>query len=425
MRRATGADEYKTSIRCTIIEAALEYFISILVSGAYLARITGALGFSDSLTGVLSSFVSLGCLFQLGSVVLLKNVRSAKKPVLAGYTVNQLLFMLVYLLPVLPMDAAVKTVLFLVCFCGAFAISNLIIPAKTDWFLGLVDDRSRGMFTAKKEIVSLIGGMAFSFGMGRMIDTLEAAGNTAGAFIAGAVTVFALMVLHKFSILPVKEKARAAGAPGEKADIRALLKDGMFLRIVLVFVLWNIAMYSAVPFYGAYQIKELGFSMTFVSILSIAYAVVRASCSPAMGRLADRKGFGSMVRLCFAIAALGFFVNIFTVPANGKVFYMLYYCLNAISMAGINSSIANLIFDHVCGPNRRSALAINSAVGGASGFLATCCMSGVVARIQQQGNALFGLHMYPAQFASAIAFGITALLVAYVHFAVVRPSRGK
>ena len=31
----------------------------------------------------------------------------------------------------------------------------------------------------------------------------------------------------------------------------------------------------------------------------------------------------------------------------------------------------------------------------------------------------------PAQFASAVAFGITALLVAYVQFAVVRPSRGK
>lgn len=420
----TSADRYDKSIKCTIIEAALEYFIYMLVSGAYLARITGALGFSDSLTGVLSSFVSLGCLFQLGSVVLFKNARSAKAPVMGGYLINQLLFIFVYLLPVLPMNAALKTCAFFVCFCGAFAISNLIVPLKTDWFLGLVDDGSRGIFTAKKEIVSLIGGMAFSFAMGRMIDTLEAAGNIPGAFIAGAVTLFVLMVLHKVSIFPVLEKPKA-DKNEEKGDIRALLRDRMFRRIVFVFILWNIAMYSAIPFYGAYQIKELGFSMTFVSILSIAYAIVRACCSPAMGRLADRRGFGSMVRLCFCIAAAGFFVNIFTVPENGRVFYMIYYCLNAAAMAGINSSISNLIFDHVHGPNRRSALAINSSVGGITGFAATCVMSAVVAKIQQGGNSLLGVSMYPAQFVSAVAFVVTAAVAAYVHFAIVRPGKGK
>ena len=53
-----------------IIEAALEYFISILVAGSYLATLTSHLGMSDSLTGILSSFISLGCLFQLFSVFL-------------------------------------------------------------------------------------------------------------------------------------------------------------------------------------------------------------------------------------------------------------------------------------------------------------------------------------------------------------------
>jgi len=414
-----GAEEYRSSIRCTIIEAALEYFVSILVSGAYLARITGALGFSDSLTGVLSSFVSLGCLFQLGSVFLIRNAKGTKTPVLAGYTANQLLFVFVYLLPVLPIGQTERTVLFLVCFCSAFAISNLIIPTKTDWFLGLVDDRSRGIFTADKEIISLAGGMLFSFGMGRMIDVLEASGNKAGTFVALAVTLAVLMVLHKLSIFPVKERPKPQKE--EKADLRALLAQPMFRRIVLVFILWNIAVYSATPFYGAYQIKELDFSMTFVSILSIAFSVVRASCSRAMGRLADKNGFGSMVRLCFGIAALSFFVNIFTVPANGKALYFLYFCLYAVAMAGINSSIANLIFDHVHGANRRSALAINSAVGGTTGFIATCAMSPVVAHIQQNGNSLWGVSLYPAQFASAVAFVITAALTVYVHFALVRP----
>ena len=48
-----------------IIQAALEYLIAILVSGTYLATLTSELGISDSLTGILSSIIALGCLFQL------------------------------------------------------------------------------------------------------------------------------------------------------------------------------------------------------------------------------------------------------------------------------------------------------------------------------------------------------------------------
>ena len=51
-----------------IFEAALEYLISILVTGSFLATITKEIGVSDSLTGILSSVISLGCLFQLLSL---------------------------------------------------------------------------------------------------------------------------------------------------------------------------------------------------------------------------------------------------------------------------------------------------------------------------------------------------------------------
>ena len=74
-----------------------------------------------------------------------------------------------------------------------------------------------------------------------MIDTLEAAGNTPGAFIAGAVTVFVLMVLHKFSILPVKEKTYLV-FPGmvvyaAKKDVMEI--DGIDRKAVSAFIKEN------------------------------------------------------------------------------------------------------------------------------------------------------------------------------------------
>ena len=61
-------DEYKTSRILYIIEAMLEYFVSISVGTVYLAKITSFIGISDGLTGILSAFVSLGCGFQILSI---------------------------------------------------------------------------------------------------------------------------------------------------------------------------------------------------------------------------------------------------------------------------------------------------------------------------------------------------------------------
>lgn len=59
-------DGYESSRLWHIIEAALEYFISIMVGGVYLARITKGLGFSDGLTGILSSFFLWAAFFSWG-----------------------------------------------------------------------------------------------------------------------------------------------------------------------------------------------------------------------------------------------------------------------------------------------------------------------------------------------------------------------
>ena len=78
-----------------IIQAALEYFISIMVTGSFLATITKELGFSDSLTGILSSLVSLGCLFQLFSLSIRKT--KVKRFVIIFSIINQLIFVSMWL----------------------------------------------------------------------------------------------------------------------------------------------------------------------------------------------------------------------------------------------------------------------------------------------------------------------------------------
>ncbi len=401
-----------------ILEAALEYFISILVAGSYLATLTSHLGMSDSLTGILSSFISLGCLFQLFSVFLKR--KRVKTVVTVLSVVNQLLFILLYIIPLSGGEKQVKIVLFIVAIFLAYLIYNSIHPLKINWLMSLVDDRERGIFTSRKEIVSLLSGMVFSFGMGTLIDHFQLIGQVETAFILCGITVFVLMLLHTltmvFSVEIPTEDAEERRNPIK--EMFSAVKDKNVVKVTILFILWQMASSSAVPFYGTYLIKELGFSLQFVSILSIVYSLVRASVSTFWGKFADKNSFASMVSICLAIAGAGFLVNVFTVPANGMVFYTIHYALYAVAMGGINSALINLVFDMVTPQMRSNGLALSQSVSGVVGFVVTLIASGLVSMIQENGNRFLGLNVYAQQVTSAIAFVFTMLAVLYVVFVI-------
>lgn len=408
-------DEYYASRNWHIIEAALEYFISIMVTGAFLARITRELGFSDSLTGIISAFVSLGCVFQLGAIIFFRGTQHVKRPVIILQGINEILFATVYLCPILPLGRTAKTVLFLICFCGGYMLLNLLRSPKSNWMISLVSDGERGIFTAKKEMFSLISGMIFTYVMGSMIDYVEAAGNSRMAFVIGVISMCVLMGLHISNMLLIKEKPReAAEKKSPLESVKELINNKPLMRVILAISIWNVGYFSAIPFYGVYQINELGFSMTFVSVLSIGYSIVRTIFSPMMGRLGDRKSFSYMCMVCFIIAFFSFLVNCFTVPENGKIFYSLYYCLFAVSMAGASGAQANMVYDLIKGENRQNALAFTLAICGVVGFVTTCLMSPVVDMIQKNGNQVLGIPMYAQQFVSGVACVMTLISIIYM-----------
>ena len=109
-------------------QATFEYLISILVHGSYLASITKNLGMSDSLTGILSSVISLGCLFQLLSLTF--RVKRVKPFVVTFSLINQLLFLLLYVIPIVQIPPQYKTIIFIISIFVAYFLYNLAHPNK-------------------------------------------------------------------------------------------------------------------------------------------------------------------------------------------------------------------------------------------------------------------------------------------------------
>lgn len=409
-------DGYALTRFLYLLEAALEYFVSIAVGTVYLAKIANYVGMSDGLTAIITAFVPLGCGFQLASIFI--NVKSVKRFVSVGHVVSQLIFTALYIIPLINMPDGIQAVVLVVSLFVAQVVHNVISAPKTNWFMSAVQNENRGKYTAVKEIIALVGGSAFSFLLSYVIDRYEAENNMRAAFLVGAVILGVLTVLHTFTLVFSKSSER--GEVGEKKTVgfRMLLKNKTLMKIIVVTVLIICSQYATTSFSGTYMNKELGFSMTFSSAVVLLGSLSRVIFSVPFGKLADKKGFCHMLVVAASIAAVGYLINIFTVPSNGKVFYTIYYALYCTAMAGMNSAIINLIYDYVEPEERSGALALNQTISGIAGFLITIVLTPILSFVQNEGNKAFGISVYAQQIFSFISFALVVALIAYLVFVV-------
>lgn len=396
-----------------IVEATAEYLISIVVSGAFLATLTKHLGISDGITGILSSVITLGCLFQLISLCFQPK---KKKPfVIALSIANQLLFISLYLIPLLNVKGSIKTALFVVIIVLAYLLYNIAHPKKIAWLMSLVDDSHRGSFTADKEMTSLWVGMVFSFVMGALSDKLIESGRYTLAFIAFAAVMLVLCLCHTASIVAADEKdVKIASKSNIFLTLKSVLGNKKMRGVMLTFMLYQIATHTASPFYGTYLINELGFSLKSVTAMGIVGSVSRIIVSRFWGKFADKHSFARMFGRASGLLALAFLAVVFTTPKTAPVLFVMYYILHGMALGGTNSGLINLVFDYSKPESRADALAVCQAVSGAMGFLSTLALSPVVSSIQKNGNTVFGFHIYAQQLLSLVAVLFSVILVLWV-----------
>ncbi len=406
-------DKYRRTRILYILQADFEYFISLLVAGSFLAAVTAQLGISDSLTGVISAIISLGQAFQLLSIFIRKNI---KRKVVLFSAMNQLVFMCLYVIPLTGLPPGWKTALFIGAVTLAYFLYNIVHPKKIDWFMSMVEDGNRGRYTSVKEMVSLLTGMVFSYVMGSMSDYYRSIGQIRKSFAICAGVIFVLTVLHTLTMVLAAEKEEREGVSSGtgRGGRFGIIRDRNVLRVTAVLVIWHAANYVAVPFYGSYQIKELGFGLKYVSILGILYSSVRILFSFVWGAYADRRSFARMMRACMAVAAVGCLINVFTVPENGKLFFTTYYVCYAIAMAGIGNAAMNVVFDYVDASKRADALAVTQVVAGICGFATTLLASPLVTYVQDNGNMFLGMHVYAQQILSLLSCVLYLLAIGLI-----------
>lgn len=405
------ADQIKSVSKVTqakfITVDTLEYMVSLIVGGAFLAHLTQTIGIPDSISGIISSFVSLAGISQLLSMMIVRPGMRMKGFTTSLVIINQLLWAVFYLIPLpfFPLSSGSRIVLFMVLKLVANLLLKMCYPTKFVWQTYYVEEHKIGIYNATKEMVSLICGMLFSLGIGMLSDKMEAAGRMDDSFILCAIFIAIISFIEGILLISTREPG-CSGAAKEHHKIsepfKATFGNRKFRKIIYIIAAYSFFIYVSLSFYGVYQTGALGFSLTYAQIITFVGMFVWASLARFAGKLAQRTSWTRVVLIFMSIYALAFFVNIFTVPANGRVFFMLYSLLHYIAMAGVKLPL--LAFEYVKPDNRTGAVAITQAVGGVCGFIGSLFGAWILEHIENAGNSFLGLSVYPQQILSAISF---------------------
>lgn len=417
-----NSPEYKRSRAAYVMQCTAEHFVTLLVTDAFLAKLLSYIGISDALVGIISSFVSLAFVIQLAAIFLVKLKLSTKRLVITFDTMSIFFFMFLYLIPFLPLPQSTKTVLVVLSVLIAYFGKYLIYSLCFKWGNSYVEPTNRASFSATKEIISLITGMAFTAIVGYVIDTYEGLGNIEGGFLFLAIAIFILNVCNFTCLMLIKKEDasehKADNEPFSKV-IKEILGNKNFKSIIVLTILYDVARYFTIGFVGVYKTKDLVMSVFLVQLVNMVANMTRALISKPMGRYSDRKSFAKGFRFGLCLMAAAFFVLMFTTKSTWWliiVYTILYNC----SYAGTNANSFNIAYSYVDSKYISQAMAIKNSIGGVLGFGVSILAGRVLELVQANNNTVLGFHVYGQQILAGISFVIVVISIVFINKVIVK-----
>ena len=400
------------------MECAFEYFVALLVSDAFLAKLLADIGMNPAFIGIVSSLISLAFLFQLFSVLVVQRITNTKVFCIIFHFASQMVFMSLYFIPFLPISGGVKKALavggILAAYFGNYFVTSVIYR----WGNSYVSPSKRGSYSAGKEMISLLSGMAVTLIIGWTMDAFEAKGNLHGGFIFAAVGIFIFALCDLTCLLLIKNdiKPKIPKEEREKLSIKEVFSNTLgnrnYRNTIILYSIWEIAKYATVGFLGAYKTGDLLMTMGIVQVVNIVSQGARFAFSKPFGRYSDKHSYIKGIELALIVAAVAFAVNIFTTPSTWFLI-IVYTVLYNVCQAGLTANFYNITYSYVNEKYFIQASAIKNSIGGLCGFTASLVSGALVGYIQlndkTMAGEIFGLSVYAPQVLSVISLVLTVV----------------
>lgn len=224
------------------------------------------------------------------------------------------------------------------------SIAAIHTPAWFSWMGDLIPEKQRGEYFSKRHKVMGLASMAIIIG-GLALDYYQTQGLALSMFgilftIAALTRIYSARLLSTQYEPPYNKKQSAI-----PYSLWHFLKQKTAVRKFVIYVaLYNLVMYIASPFFPVYMRQDLGFSYTWITLISLASSLFYILALPYIGTFSDKYGNLRLFYLAGILYALNPLVwLLFPNPFILLAVQLVGGVANAAYMIGVTNYLLNTV----------------------------------------------------------------------------------
>lgn len=365
-------DQRERGVRWLIIDAAAATAIGALNSGVVLLALALHIDASTIEIGFLAAIPLLTQVLQAPTVKLVERWRRRKLISVSGVFIARLALPIYALVPFIP-DPRVATLILLVAALIHYGFNAISACSWNSWIRDLIPADQLGSFTSRRGLwgtivsaastVAAAGALALAQGSDRAGDLVFS-----GLYVAGFI--FGLISTGALARVPEPQMPAESIATPLRRLLTEPLKQTNFRNMLRYVASWQFAVNLATPFFTVYFVRELGFSMSFVLVLTVVSQLANAAVVRGWGQLSDRFANKSVLAVAsplfvLCVGGMAFSNEFGSVEARSAWLIILHIVMGAAG-AGVGLAAGNIVMKL-------------SPSGAATSFMATNALVSAVA----------------------------------------------
>lgn len=368
-QKVVTPQELDAGIRYLVADAAAATAIGALNSGVVLLALALHIGANNFQIGMLAAIPLLTQILQAPTVKLVERLRRRKRISVTAVFVARLALPIYAIVPFLP-DRHVAAIVLIAAALLHYGMNAVAACSWNSWIRDLIPANRLGNFTASRSVYGMTVSTVATLGAAFALSAAQGSEGAAGrVFTILYLTGFGFGLLSTAALAQVPEPVmRKADAP---APLHILLwtplKDRNFRSILRFLASWQFANNLATPFFTVYFVKELGFRVEFVLILTIVSQLANIAIIRTWGRLTDHFTNKSVLSVASPLFTLSIAAMIFATEfttEHGRMAYLVgLHIVMGAAGAGVGLASGNIVMKLSPSGSATHFMATNALIG--------------------------------------------------------------
>lgn len=383
---------YKTNYKRYLTAATLDNTANKIMSSTFVVGYAIYLGLSDRIVGLYVASKSIMCLIQILSATIYSKIGQSKKVTLGIYSLYRLFGAFPILIPFISQDITIRTILFIISILFYEIFGQIGYTPLVNWRMSILKEEDRARFYATKNLIQNTLVMAVSLGAGVLLDHYAKSGNE----FKGFAILFSVIVVINFIDIYLRATTYKPEIKENKVNIKETikepLKDKQFRKILIFTALYTLSLNIGIQYLSLFQLKYLGISYTFASILNVTLALVNAFFGVIWAKTYNQKGWKKLI-IPMLVTYMAMFILLGNTTTDTTFLLIFAFILYGIGESAYGLFDHNVIFESAQEKYKTVYLSVNKTICGIVSILVPVITSNIMVDENNTGNIklIFGI----------------------------------